>query len=208
MSITFSKLLKNFIVDADVVSFKESIKDYLDVAVFVHLTGTPFESFLDELCESVLEHFTLLSTVAKNLVHVDLLEILGPDSLSALDNCTSNKVSGIGVVNEDGDRSCVILARDNHDLAGNSLKLEWWLSIGVLFSLLSGELGLLSILDCLLFLVEGLFRFSGAVTVGCLVVLHANVAFLVPEAVISRVLGVVPILNVVWLCVLLLWHLK
>ena len=84
------------------------------------------------------------------------------------------------MMNEDGDCSCVILTRDNHNLAGNSLELKWWLSIGVLLGLLSGELGLLSILDCLLFLVEGLFRLNGAVSVGCLVILNAHVAFLIP----------------------------
>ena len=49
MSITFSELFKHFVVNTDIVSFKESVEDYLDVAVLVHLAGAPFKSFLDEL---------------------------------------------------------------------------------------------------------------------------------------------------------------
>jgi len=72
----------------------------------------------------------------------------------------------------------------------------------------SGELGFLSILNCLLFLVKRLLWLNRCLSIGCLVVLNANVAFFVPEAIVFGVLRVVPVLNILWLSVLILRNLE
>jgi len=67
----------------------------------MHLAGSPLHAIFDVLGESVFEDFALLSTVAEDLINADLFEVFGPDPLRTLDNCTSNEVRSIGVVNED-----------------------------------------------------------------------------------------------------------
>jgi len=116
LSVSLGELLKNFVVNTHIVGLKESIEDNLRVAVFVHLAGSPLELIFNVLTESVFENFALLSAVAEDLVHADLLEVFGPDLLGTLDDRTSNEVRSISVVNEDRNLGSVVLARNDHDL--------------------------------------------------------------------------------------------